>query len=131
MKHSLSVLVALVCWAGLCAGGERSNAALERALGEVDARAIESDLRFIASDELQGRDTPSHGLRLAARYLRSRLERLGFVPGGDQGFFDEYRLVTTDLDTAASSVSIERGGAKVELAYGKGYSFWSSGIVDG
>ena len=129
-KHLVSVLVALLSWVGLCGGVERSNAALERALGEIDARAIEADLRFIASDELQGRDTPSHGLQLAARYLRSRLERLGFTPGGDHGFFDEYRLVTTDLDVGASFVSIERGGAEQRLAFGKGYTFWSSGIVD-
>ena len=58
----------------------------------MDARNIRADIFFIASDELEGRDTPSHGQRLAARYIRARLERLGFQPGGDDGYFDRYTL---------------------------------------
>ncbi len=110
--------------------GDGPNAALERALASVSAADVCADVRFIAADELQGRDTPSPGLRLAARYIRARLERLGLEPGGDAGFFDEYRLERTSLDKEASFVTIAKGGTETKLAYGAGYSFWSSGIAE-
>src|SRR6059036_2236241 len=45
-------------------------------------------LEFIASDELEGRATPSRGLDLAARYIASHLEYYGYQPAGDNdGFY--------------------------------------------
>ena len=34
-------------------------------------------LTFLASDELEGRDTPSRGLDIAARFLATQLSRFG------------------------------------------------------
>jgi hypothetical protein len=50
---------------------------LDNALDSVKADNIKADIFFIASDAMGGRDTPSPGLQIAARYLRSRLKRLG------------------------------------------------------
>ncbi|MDP1677297.1 MAG: M28 family peptidase [Bacteroidota bacterium] len=44
-------------------------------------------LAFIASDELEGRDTPSRGLNIAAKYLATNLSRWGYKPAGDNGTF--------------------------------------------
>lgn len=96
-------------------------AALERALEGVRPTAICADVRFLACDELEGRDTPSPGLRLAARYLRARLERLGFRPAGDDGFFDRYELVRGGLDPLASGVALLRPEGEVALQYGRDY----------
>ena len=110
--------------------GGSDAAALERALASVKPAAIRSDLFFIASDELEGRDTPSPGQRLAARFIRARLERLGWQPMGElaadgtRSFFDEYRLTSTGLDPAASGLEIVRGGAQRVLAPGEDYYFW-------
>ncbi len=101
--------------------------ALEGALSTVDAQDICADVRFIASDELEGRDTPSQGLRLAARYIRSRLERLGFQPGGDDGFFDRYQLERSGIDTGNSRAWIRRGSEQTELHFGQDYVFRSGG----
>lgn len=65
---------------------------LQRALDSIDAKEIEADLQFFASDELRGRDTPSPELRVAARFLRARLERLGFKPGAGDSYFHQYKL---------------------------------------
>jgi len=43
---------------------------LEPALEAVSEQHVRSDIFFIASDEMQGRDTPSDEIRIAARYLR-------------------------------------------------------------
>lgn len=44
-------------------------------------------LTFIASDELEGRDTPSRGLNIAAKFLATHLSRWGYKPAGDNGSF--------------------------------------------
>ncbi len=40
-------------------------------------------LAFLASDALQGRDTPSFGLEVAAEWLKSEHRRMGTLPGAD------------------------------------------------
>ena len=67
-------------------------AALDRALAAVDAARIRADVEFLASDELAGRDSPSPGLRIAARFIRARLVRVGWLPGAQDGYFYEYPL---------------------------------------
>ena len=56
-----------------------------RGADQIEASRLKADLSFIASDELEGRETPSRGLDVAARYLASRLQALGLNPGGDDG----------------------------------------------
>ncbi len=88
-------------------GAEETPPALSRALRAIDADEIEIDLRFLASDELGGRDTPSEELDVAAHFLRARLQRLGFQPGAGDSFFHEYPLNSTALDPDASSASFD------------------------
>ncbi|MSR61075.1 MAG: M28 family peptidase [Planctomycetes bacterium] len=104
-----------------------SNPALERALASVDSQKIRADIFFIASDELEGRDTPSRGQRLAARYIRARLERLGFQPAGDDGFFDRYELEQSGLDLGASKAWCTRGDQQTALVFGQDYAFFGAG----
>src|SRR5688572_19593022 len=63
----------------------RKGQAGPRGADQIDAARLRADLTFIASDELEGRDTPSRGLDIAARYLAARLQALGLKPGGDDG----------------------------------------------
>ncbi len=70
-----------------------SSGALERALAVITEEKLRTDLTFIASDGLRGRDTPSRGLELAARFIRARLMRLGWEPGASpQEYFHEYEV---------------------------------------
>ncbi len=84
-----------------------AETSLSSALDSIDANKIEADLTFFASDELKGRDTPSPELRVAARFLRARLKRLGLKPAAGDSYFHEYQL---------SSVSRRRGGKSQEDA---------------
>jgi len=111
--------------------GHGSDApALERALTSVQPAAIRADLFFIASDELEGRDTPSAGQRLAARFIRARLERLGWQPMGEpsadgtHGWFDEYKLTSQGLDAEKSGLELVRGGKTHRLVPGQDYYFF-------
>ena len=91
MALALSAFSSLLLVAPLaCAGGDESR--LDRGLAAIDARAMQADLAFLSSDELGGRGSPSPEQRIAARFLRQRVERLGFEPAGDDGYIDRYEL---------------------------------------
>ena len=94
-------------------------AALEQALDAVTSENLEADLTFIASDEMGGRDTPSPEQRIAARFLKGRLQRLGFEPGGRYGFISEYHLDYLRVDAAASHLMV----GDTRLAFGSDYVF--------
>lgn len=100
------------------------SAELARALDAVQAAGIRTDLTFIASDELAGRDTPSEGLRMAARYIRARLERLGWQPAGDDGdFLAAYRLERTQPDLQRARAVLVKDGVERALVFGEDYVF--------
>ena len=110
--------------------GAENSEALERGLAAITEENIRADVHFLADDALAGRDTPSEELRLAARYIRARLQRLGFEEGGDPGsFFHTYQLDAKRLDTEASRLTFTRGEATEELAFGKQYFFSPRGTL--
>ncbi|MBI5435422.1 MAG: M28 family peptidase [Planctomycetes bacterium] len=103
---------------------------LVEALESIRADAIKADLYFIASDELGGRDTPSPGQRVAARFIRARLERLGWQPGAKDGYLYEWsRESVITLDEMASSLTITHDGKEQRLEFGLDYFCSSSGVV--
>ena len=108
-----------------------SGAALERALDAIRTASIEADLHFVASDELGGRDTPSPGLRVAARFIRARLQRIGFQPGAENGYFHEYPLNNTQVDGEGTHILIERGDETQRLAFATDYALYARGLRDG
>ena len=56
----------------------------------------ESHLRFLASDELRGRDTGSPGIDIAARYVAEQFRRSGLQPlPGANGYFQSVNLMET------------------------------------
>src|SRR5689334_1158512 len=98
MFTALALLAPLLLAPSTPAAGNK--VALEAALSTVSADEIRSDLFFIASDELEGRDTPSPGQRVAARFLRARLQRLGWQPGAKDGYFYTWQVEKKGLDPA-------------------------------
>lgn len=80
--------------------------ATARAADLITAAQLKDYLSFIASDEMEGRDTPSRGLDTTARFLAMNLSRWGFKPAGDEGFFQRIALVRNQLDAAGSHAEI-------------------------
>ena len=74
--------------------------AAERAAAErITAERMKEILYYIASDEMQGRDTPSPGLDKTAQYLADNLKRLKLKPMGDKGsYFQRIALSKTEVD---------------------------------
>ena len=106
------------------------EADLERSLDAIRTETIRADLVFIASDELQGRETPSPGLKLAARYLKTRVQRLGFTPAGDDGFLDEYVIHEVWNDVERTTAAGRRGDDELSLRFGEGFYFFPGGEAD-
>lgn len=79
----------------------------------INEKDLYTHLSFIASDELEGRNTPSQGLNIAARYLASRVESYGFKPLNPNGsFFQKVPLNTT---SSKSELMVTNGDE--ELAF--------------
>jgi len=78
-----------------------------RGVETISAAQLKSYLYFIASDEMEGRDTPSRGLDTTAKFIAMNLGRWGFKPAGDDGtFFQHIALRRDQLDTAHTSAEI-------------------------
>jgi hypothetical protein len=84
----------------------------------VTAKQLRDYLEFIASDELEGRDTPSRGLDIAAMYLAQHLSSWGIKPAGDNGTY--FQKVPLSLEkVVARDTRLSMGGQSYE--YGKDF----------
>ena len=71
----------------------------------ITAKQMQEFLTFIAADELEGRDTPSRGLDIAAKFIAFNLSRWGFKPAGDNGtFFQKIGLKRGQIDKDQSKL---------------------------
>ena len=68
-----------------------------RAAENITAAQLRDYLYFVASDEMEGRDTPSRGLDATAKFIGTMLSRWGFKPAGDNGTFFQKIALTRDL----------------------------------
>ncbi len=81
----------------------------------ISAKQLKEYLTFIASDELEGRDTPSRGLDIAALYIAQHLASWGIKPGGDNGsYFQKFPLKHSKIDPTVTRVTLSGQG----FAYG-------------
>jgi Zn-dependent M28 family amino/carboxypeptidase len=78
-----------------------------RGVETINAKQMRDYLAFIASDEMEGRDTPSKGLDATAKFIAEKLGRWHFKPAGDDGtFFQKIALRRDAIDGSNSSAEI-------------------------
>ncbi len=56
----------------------------------ITANDLRAHLNFLASSELEGRETSFRGQKVAARYIAAVFEKLGLHPVGDNGTYFQY-----------------------------------------
>src|SRR5436190_11217852 len=84
-----------------------STSLTARGVEMISAAQLKDYLSFIASDEMEGRDTPSRGLDTTAKFIAMNLDRWGFKAAGDDGtFFQKISLRREALDATKTSASI-------------------------
>jgi Peptidase family M28 len=66
---------------------------MSQALQRISAASLRGNLSFIASELLEGRDTPSRGLDIAATYIAAQFSAARLEPAGDDGYFQTAKLL--------------------------------------
>lgn len=115
---ALSMLVA--CAAAGC--GERPAPAQRTAApapdAALDARRIEADVRFLADDLLEGRETATRGYDLASLYVAQRMHAIGLQPAGDDGgWYQRVPLLRATRVANGGEATVERGGTRTSLRF--------------
>lgn len=72
-------------------------------------------LFFLASDLLEGRNTPSRGLDLAAEYIAAQFRRAGLQPAGDDGYFQTADMIQLTPDAEGFEMKLHRGEDTVAI----------------
>ena len=76
----------------------------------------------LAHDSMRGRDTPSPGLEMAARYIVREFRRMGLEGGAEGGeFVQRYPFPLIGLDTAGASFTVSGVSNAPTLAWGTDY----------
>lgn len=100
------------------AAAAKPSSPARKAAEEITQAQLKDYLYYVASDEMEGRDTPSRGLDLTAKFLALNLSRWGFKPAGDNGtFFQKIELTRYITDGAGTSLQIDGKN----LTYGTDY----------
>lgn len=82
----------------------------KKGMKSITKKELGVHLKFLASDELKGRDTPSNELRMTSRYLATLVESYGFKPlMPDGSFFQEVPLKITTITHAEMRVPMDTG----------------------
>ncbi|NNC24631.1 hypothetical protein HKX41_10865, partial [Salinisphaera sp. USBA-960] len=84
----------------------------------AQARRIEADVRFLADDLLEGRETATRGFDLAALYVAERLRALGAESAGENGsYFQNVPLLRAQRLDGGGELRIERATGTVALKF--------------
>src|SRR5436190_20032825 len=109
----------VLCIAACCLSAQQSapqqytiTPGVRAILDHVSADSLRGHLSFIASDALEGRNTPSKGLDIAAEYIAAQFRRAGLEPAGDDGYFQTASVTMRGADKpvrARNVVGVLRG----------------------
>src|SRR5258706_15227053 len=89
----------------------------------ISPDALREWLTYLSSDDLEGRDTFSEGLGLAAAYITDQLKTGGVRPGGDHGTYFQRVSVLGVRSTNRSTVTVAINGMTRTFKDGEGITF--------
>ena len=82
----------------------KTKAKITKKVGElgnyeaITAAQLKDYLYFVSSDEMEGRDTPSRGLDLTAKFIAMNMSRWGLKPVGTDGtFLQKFALTSSQV----------------------------------
>jgi hypothetical protein len=107
--------------AGLCA------VSLQADPRRIDPKAYIEHVKFLASDDLEGRGNGSRGLETAAEYIAAKFREAGLEPAGDGGtFFQRFDMTTGMSVDPGNSVTLQSGRTSVKFDVGRDYEIVST-----
>jgi hypothetical protein len=91
----------------------QTGASSNQGAASITAKDVARRIGIIADDSMLGRDTPSRGLDLTARYVGDQFRSFGLRPAGDSGgWFQRYPITRRRFDAARSRVTLTAGGVE-------------------
>ncbi len=95
MKPIFRTFGVLLCAAQLLivSAAEPLSPAEQAMLQSIHARTLQGHVSFLAADSMEGRDTPSRGLDIAADYIASQFRRYGLQPAAGDTYFQNAAFV--------------------------------------
>jgi Zn-dependent M28 family amino/carboxypeptidase len=124
--HRLAILAIFTTLGGVAAAAVGPSYEIPAVVDKTAQAAITRDtlrapIRFLASDELEGRGPATRGDSLARLYLATQLETLGFQPGAGQGGWEQaFDIVGVKAKLPATWDFAGKGG-KVSLKLSEDY----------
>src|SRR5262245_14949439 len=80
----------------------------------ITAAQLKEWLYVVASDDMEGRDTPSRGLDMTAKFIADHLSQWGVKPGGDDGtYFQKFALTSRRVEPELTIASVNGQGFKL------------------
>jgi hypothetical protein len=89
---------------------------MRAALDRISADSLRGHLSFIASDALEGRNTPSRGLDIAAEYIAAQFRRAGLEPAGDDGYFQNANWLVAERNMDDFELKIRDGKETISVS---------------
>jgi hypothetical protein len=114
------VVCALACAAALGVAANTVGtvpASEQAALDRISADSLRGNLSYLASDALEGRGTPSHGLDMAADYIAAKFRAAGLEPAGPNGtYFQPANFDDTTVNMEGFRMALNSGGHALKLS---------------
>ncbi len=107
-------VVALLLLPLLLSQCSTTQTSLEKELGYDPM--LEKDIEYLASDELEGRETGQKGEKLAAEYISKRMQELGLIPMGTDQYYQDFQV--KDKDNPHGAEFVEQGEITVRNVIG-------------
>ncbi|MBX3459826.1 MAG: M20/M25/M40 family metallo-hydrolase [Planctomycetes bacterium] len=86
-------------------------------IDSITLHDLKGDVYFLAGDEMRGRETCQPEALITAAYVRTRMERAGVKPAGENGtWYQTVKLAHREWEEKPS-ISYTRAGSTVKLAY--------------
>ena len=89
--------------------------AVEDALDHISENSLRGNLSFLSSDLLEGRDTPSRGLDIAAEFIAAQFRKARLEPAGENGYFQTGQYLLSEAKPETFELKFENGGETVTV----------------
>jgi Zn-dependent M28 family amino/carboxypeptidase len=96
-------------------------AVTQAAKAQITRGVLEAPIRFLSSDELEGRGPATRGDTLARLYLAAELEQLGYLPGGPDGKWEQPFDIVGVKTQAPKAWTFKGKNGSVDLAWHEDY----------
>ncbi|HEY2459623.1 MAG TPA: M28 family metallopeptidase [Candidatus Acidoferrum sp.] len=93
-------------------------AAAQQPAKHFDGESWWNTVKFLADDNLEGRETGSEGLRKAQAYMVDQFTKAGLQPAGTDGFYQPVKFISRQIVEKDSSAALVHDGKVQPLTLG-------------